>query len=246
MTDWYDVPLDPEPIAVHFGVTLCFGRAQAVPYLDEQSDTWRIRGSWDVTYRILIDVRNVEVVRRFRERSVREALASFEQLHGRPPTPDEVTQLTASANSLSSSVGAKEVTLDGIYNHELMHILAVAVCIAFDAALGDLASLEELAKTSTFADEPRAQMFANEWATRAMIQLRVLADRAAGHEAPGIAAAVGGLTGALLPGMGLGLAPPGATLIPGPPAPPMKGDADAWEREKLDLQLHTYAALNAT
>lgn len=244
MTDWYDVPLDPEPIAVHFGLTLCFGRSKAEPYLDERSDTWRIRGSWDVTYRVLIDLRNIEVVRVFRERRVREALAAFEQLHGRAPTPEEVTQLTTSANSYSNAVGAELFTIDGIYNHELLHILAFAVCIAFDAALGELASLEDLAKTSTFPDELRAQAFANEWATRVMIQLRVLQQRATGHDAPGIAAAIGGLTGALLPGMGLGLAPPNGTLIPGPPAPSMKGDAAAWETEKLDLQLHNYFALN--
>ncbi len=242
--DWFDVPLDPDPeLLINFGLTIGFGRSTAKPVPSEGEELWRIQGSWEVTYRMLIDRRNVSRSEYFREHALIDAIRFFEEMHARSITDDELLQLQHATSLFSDALNVRIVSTDKVYGHELMHVLAVEACIAYDSARGQLASLAKLAKTSMFPDQLRAQAFANEWETRVMIRLRTLYRRGGSHRAVAYAA-LGGVAGSISSSLGIHLQPPASTGVLGYRAPPPTGDADAWQRQKLDLALQGYFDLD--
>ncbi len=230
---------------IHFGQTLAFGTARATPEpLEAERDAkaaWRIRGTWSLTFRILIDRDSINVAAVYKDRGIIRAFEDFRTFHGRDAIPEESDQIIARHEA--SWKGYLPTDIDDVYNHELRHVVAARAVVAYDTHGGQLRKLIDDAATRTFPDESVARGEANVWATSVTLRLRQLWNAGGSHDSYAVAAALGGVTGAALTALGVGIEPPAHTAVPGGQAPPPTGSTEAWELEKHQLALRGYHSL---
>jgi hypothetical protein len=233
---WYEVALrGAGPFQLVYGRTRVFGRVTTSVHLKPRNDVWFARAQWDVTCRILISTANIALNDGFRQVAVAQAIETFQLINEREPTQAEREQVTRDALEGCDQNGLHAQSIDGVYHHEQQHVLAVASCIAVDRQAGVLRQMLDLMQNAIFATRTAAEQFAAAWTIQFLDRLRVLVDRAGGHEGAAATAALGGFVGAGAAAFGTAFAPPAGMPVAGGPAGPRAGGQAEWDAEQQRL-----------